>query len=47
MKRLVSIAIVLVMALTFCTTAFADVSTYATGTEGFLERVRSLTQYQQ
>lgn len=34
MKKLVSIAIVLVMALTFCTTAFADVSTYATGTNG-------------
>ncbi len=34
MKKLVSIAIVLVMAFTFCTTAFADVSTYATGTEG-------------
>ncbi|MBD5129860.1 MAG: hypothetical protein HDT43_08050 [Ruminococcaceae bacterium] len=32
MKKLVSIAIVIVMALTFCTTAFAtDVSTYTTG----------------
>lgn len=34
MKKLVSIAIVIVMALTFCTTAFAEVGTYATGTEG-------------
>lgn len=32
MKKLVSIAIVLVMAFAFCTTAFADVSTYSTGT---------------
>lgn len=35
MRKLVSIAIVLVMALTFCTTAFAtDISTYVTGTYG-------------
>lgn len=34
MKKLVSIAIVLVMALTFCTTAFADISTYETGADG-------------
>lgn len=34
MKKLVSIAIVLVMTLTLCTTAFAEISTYATGTEG-------------
>ncbi len=34
MKKLVSIAIVLVMAFTFCTTAFAEISTYATGTYG-------------
>lgn len=35
MKKLVSIAIVLVMALTFCTTAFADISTYATGMSNY------------
>lgn len=33
MKKLVSIAVVLIMALTFCTTAFADISTYATGSK--------------
>lgn len=32
MKKLVSIAIVLVMALTFCTTAFAEISTYSIDT---------------
>lgn len=31
MKKLVSIAIVLVMALSFCTTAFADIGIYSTG----------------
>lgn len=34
MKKLVSIAIMLVMAFTFCTTAFAEVSTYALGAFG-------------
>ena len=33
MKKLVSIAIVLVMALTFCTTVFADISTYEIGAD--------------
>ena len=34
MKKLVSIAIVLVMALTFCTTAFADIGTYVARSNG-------------
>lgn len=32
MKKLVSIAVVLVMVLTFCTTAFAEISTYSIDT---------------
>ena len=40
MKKLISIAIVIVLAITFCTSVFADVGTYSTGSTDYNNSLR-------